>query len=181
MLNAPPGGVLALDLSSHVGVALGGIFSTSPAFCTWHLPKNQGEGARYAAFENELAACIDRLQPARVVLESAMSLQAMAQVSTTAVMRQQITLRGIAYSEAYRASIPISEISADFVRGAMLGQSRFEKGKVKAAVIAYCHGRDWMCLDDNQADACLTWAWHCTQMRGGAPVSGPLFAVRGGG
>lgn len=169
------GGILALDLSSHCGWAYGPELARDPLFGTWHLPYPGGEGARYAAFENELAAAIVRLQPGSVVLEASLSFQALLGVSTMAVMRQQLTLRGFAYSEAWRASIPISEVSADIVRLALLGQSRFAKGKVKGEVIRYCRAQGWKVPDDNAADACLTWAWTVNQRRGIRPASGPLF------
>lgn len=172
-----PGGVLALDLSSNVGVAYGQLDNRQPWFGSWPLPRAGGEGGRYAAFENELADAMQRMQPAGIVLEASLSLQALASASTIAVARQQLTLRGIAYMEGYRASVPVTEVSADIVRYAMLGQSRFKKGTVKTEVMAYCkrHGMNvWG--DDNAADAILTFLWHRTQVRGGSPVAGPLFA-----
>lgn len=171
-----PGGVLALDLSSRVGWAYGAIDTAVPAFGVWALPRIGGEGARFAAFENELAEAMEDLQPGRIVLEAPMSLRALCGVSTLHVVAQQLTLRGIAYAEAWRASVPISEISSDMVRFAMLGQSRFAKGTVKREVVAYCRARGWRVPDHNAADACLVWAWETTQLRGGKAVAGRLFA-----
>jgi Holliday junction resolvasome RuvABC endonuclease subunit len=171
-----PGGVLALDLSSNCGVAYGPIDSQRPWFACWRLPRTGGEGARYAAFENELAAAMDAMQPSHIVLEAALSLQALASVSNIAVTRQQLTLRGVAYMEGYRASVAVTEVSSDIVRYAMLGQSHFKKGTVKSEVIRYCRERGIDVWDDNAADAILTFLWHCTQLRGGRAVAGPLFA-----
>jgi Holliday junction resolvasome RuvABC endonuclease subunit len=172
------GGVLALDLSGTVGWAYGAIDAPDPSFGCWHLPRIGGEGARFAAFENELAAAMDRWSPSAVVLEAPLSLQALCGVSTLKVVAQQLTLRGIGYAEAWRASAPISEVSSDMVRLAMLGQSRFKKDTVKTEVVAYCHARGWKVPDHNAGDACLVWAWQCTQMRGGSPVPRRLFQQR---
>lgn len=173
-----PGGVLCLDLSSNVGWAYAAIDAREPSFGVWRLPKIGGEGARFAAFENEMAAAMDRWSPSALVLEAPLPLAALCGVSTLKVVAQQLTLRGIAYAEAWRASIPISEVSSDIVRLAMLGQSRFAKNTVKIEVVAYCRARGWKVPDHNAADACLVWAWHCTQLRGGFPVAGRLFAER---
>jgi Holliday junction resolvasome RuvABC endonuclease subunit len=173
-----PGGILALDLSGTVGWAYGAPDDAAPHFGCWHLPYVGGEGGRYAAFENVLAETIASFAPARLVLEAAMSLPALAAASTFKVVCQQLTLRGIAYSEAYRASIPISEIDSYTVRYAMLGTGHFSKGTVKREVVSYCRNRGWKVPDHNAGDACLVWAWHSTQLRGGRPVAGRLFAER---
>lgn len=150
---------MALDLSSTTGWCVGRAGAPQPHFGCWLLPKEGGEGGRYAAFENELIAALARYHPAALVLEASLSLQALASSSTLSVARQQLTLRGIAYAEAYRAAIPISEVSADIVRLAMLGQSRFAKGKVKLAVVKYCREQGHDVPDHNAGDAVLTWLW----------------------
>jgi Holliday junction resolvasome RuvABC endonuclease subunit len=169
-----PGGTLALDLASTVGWAYGGLRDANPAFGCWKLPPIGGEGARFAAFENTLAAAIEELQPSRMVCEAPMPLQALIGVSTLKVVSQQLGLRAIAYSEAYRASIPISEVSSDMVRYAILGAARFAKGKVKIEVVNYCRSRGWKVPDHNAGDAVLVWLWHKGQLSG-SPLAGPLF------
>jgi Holliday junction resolvasome RuvABC endonuclease subunit len=176
--DLPPGGILALDLSSVTGFAVGGVYDNAPRFGTWHLPKSGGEGARYAAFENELIEAVERYQPGRIVLEAPMSFQAMLGVSTMKVMAQQLTLRGMAYAEGWRNSIPVSEVSADMVRLAILGQQRFAKGTVKAAVVAYCRSIGLRVPDHNAGDAVLLWLYQVGQLRGGLPAAGPLFRER---
>ena len=166
-----------MDLSSYVGWAYGLTDSISPRFGCWQLPHIGGEGAKYATFENELAAAIDVLSPGSIVLEASLSLQALAGVSTIAVARQQLTLRGIAYSEASRASSPISEVSSDIVRLAVLGTSRFPKKQVKYEVIQYCRARGWKVPDHNAGDACLVWQWQMMQLSGTRNVAGRLFAA----
>jgi hypothetical protein len=170
-----PGGVLCFDLSSNVGYAYGAIDAPAPTFGVWRLPKIGGEGARYAAYENELASAIDLWSPSALVLEAPLPLAALCGVSTLKVVAQQLTLRGIAYAEAWRASIPISEVSSDMVRLAMLGQSRFKKGTVKAEVLAYCRSINLLVPDHNAGDAVLTWLWYKGQLSGAQSIAGPLF------
>jgi Holliday junction resolvasome RuvABC endonuclease subunit len=162
-----------------VGVAYGQLADLAPIFGVWALPKVGGEGARYAAFENELIEAMEALKPGRMVLEAPLSFQALLGVSTMKVMAQQLTLRGIAYAEAWRASIPIMEISSDSVRLAILGQSRFAKGTVKGEVMRYCRDRGLKVPDDNAADAVLTWLWFRGQLTGARTArAGPLFVER---
>lgn len=177
MVASSPGGVLALDLSGTTGWAYGSP-GMAPRFGCWKLPMIGGEGCRYAAFENVLADAVATFAPGQIVLEASLSLQALASASTIEVARQQLTLRGLAYSEAYRASVLITEIDAYSVRLAMLGTGHFKKGAVKREVIAYCRTRGLNVPDHNAGDAVLTWLWQTTRMRGGKPVAGRLFAER---
>lgn len=160
----PPGGVLTLDLASTVGWAYGPLDAVNPCCGIWLLPKTGGEGLRFVVFENTLAAAMEKWQPARMVVEAPLSFQALLGVSNMRVMCQQYTLRGIAYMEAARAQIAISEVSADLIRGELLGQSRFDKGTVKGIVTDYCRKRGIRAPDHNAADACMIWLWHRGQV-----------------
>lgn len=160
------------------GWAYGLIDDRDPTFGCWQLPHEGGEGGLFASFENELMAAMAALQPGRLILEKPLSFQALLGVSNMKVMAQQLTLRGFAFAEAWRADVPISEVSSDVVRLAMLGQSRFKRGEVKGEVFRYCHARGWKVPDHNAGDACLTWAWEIMQLRGGVPPPpGRLFAT----
>lgn len=169
------GGVLALDLASVVGWAYGLLTQKQPIFGTWHLPHIGGEGGRFAAFENELEAALERWQPAHMVLEKSFSLQAFAQSSSYRIMAQQISLRGFAYAEGWRTSTSISEIDAYTVRTEVLGQGRFAKDKVKREVVRWCMQHGMRVPDHNAGDAVLVWEWHRRRIMGVGPVAGPLF------
>jgi hypothetical protein len=101
------------------------------AFGIWKLPFEGGEGAKYAAFENMLMEAVDAWAPARIILEAPFSFQAMLGVSTERVMKQQYTLRGIAYAEAWRAGCSIQEIDACTARSEVLGRGSFSKDQVR--------------------------------------------------
>jgi Holliday junction resolvasome RuvABC endonuclease subunit len=174
MSAAPePGGIFTLDLAGVIGWAYGHVGDQSPLFGDWHLPHIGGEGARYAAAENEIASAMDRFAPSHVVLEAPLSFQALLGVSNMRVMTQQLTLRGMAYSEAWRAACPISEVSADIVRRELLGQSHFAKDTVKREVMRFCFRQGWKVPSHNAGDACMVWAWHVGQVS--SLGNGPLF------
>jgi hypothetical protein len=163
--------VLALDLSSHVGFAYGHLDCTMPHFGTWHLPQKGGEGGRFAAFENVLADTMDQFGPSSLLIEKHLPLPAL---NNTPAARQQFGLRAFCYAEAWRASVPVSEIDAQYLRYALMGQ-RLSRDIAKREVMQYCRKRGWKVLDDHSADACLLWEWHRRQMNGGRPVAGPLW------
>ena len=183
-LRLPTGGTLALDLSSVVGWAYGrpGI-DPAPCFGTWPLDPDHvlPEGGRFAAFENELASMMIRTEPTHMILEASFSLEAMYRNSNYRIMCQQITLRGIALSEAYRGACGHSEIDPGTVRAEVMGQRRYSRDTVKREVMRYCRERGWRVPDHNAGDACLLWEWYRMRIAGAPPVAGPLWrhAARG--
>jgi Holliday junction resolvasome RuvABC endonuclease subunit len=154
-MRAAPGGIFALDLSRNCGWAYGRL-GLPPLNGTWVLPFVGGEGARYASFENELAAALEVYQPSHLVVEAPLPLPAL---NNADVAKQQMGLRAFAYSEAYRASIPVHEVDAYTVRKEVLGTGRFAKGQVKAAVVAWCRRQGFDVPDDNAGDACVLWTY----------------------
>lgn len=178
VLSHPPGGLLCLDLASTVGVAYGHPADRLPVFWSFDLLRTEGEGARYASFENELFDILAALKPAAVVLEAPLPLMAQTRA---AICQQQYTLRGISLSECWRASVPVSEVEVDTVRIEILGTARFRKGQVKAEVVRYCRELGLDLSDHNAGDAVLIWLWR--RVRSGARASarpGPLFRDREG-
>jgi hypothetical protein len=174
-LHDPFGGVLALDLASTVGWAYGQL-GDRPRFGTWKLPHIGGEGCRYAAFENELIAAMALHRPSHLILEAPLSFAALLGVSNARVVQQQYTLRGIAFSEAYRGYCSVSEVSSDMVRGELMGQSRFAKDTVKREVVRFCWRHGFKVPDHNAGDAVMVWLWHRGRMRSNG--NGPLFIER---
>lgn len=160
-----------MDLSSTVGAAYGELEAINPVFCTWRLPHVGGEGARYTAFENVLADFMTKIEPSRIVLEAPLPLPAM---NNRRSAFQQITLRGIAYIEAYRGSCMISEIDSLTVRMMFLGH-RVSHDVAKKEILRYCHKRGLKVSDHHQSDAALVWLWYQAQMRRAPRIAGPLF------
>lgn len=176
-IRLPVGGVLALDLSSVTGWAYARPMIDRQPWCgTWHLPKIGGEGARYVAFENILAEAMTVLQPIAMVIEATLPMMALAEHSNQSIAFQQITLRGIAIMEAYRANCPWTSIDARTVRQEVLGAPwGLKRKEAKAMAINWCARRKIAVADDNAADAVMLWEWRRMRIAGTGPVSGPLF------
>jgi hypothetical protein len=172
-----PGGVIALDLGGMTcGWAYGHMTDRSPIFGSWHMPKVGGEGARFAALENELASAMELLQPTDMILEAMLPLMAQTNMVT---FRIQAGMRAMAASEAWRASCAFSERDVWTIRHEVIGQASFPKGRTKSEVVRFCREQGWPVQDDHQADACITWRW--LQMRRGGirPMPGPLWRAIG--
>jgi hypothetical protein len=167
----PPGGVLALDLARVTGWAWGHLEWPGPWFGTWQLPKFGGESARFGAFTNELTDALDLFEPDQIVVEAAIYPKRWE--TNEAAMSLLLGLRGILYGTAWHYEIPVTGVSASYVRDAMLGFSRIPNrpGAIKKAVKGWCERRGWRVPDDNAADAAMTWAWHQRQMRGPRQLS----------
>lgn len=177
-MDAVPGGILTLDLSSNCGWCYAALTANRPDCGVWQLPKWGTDGAKFAAFEDKLVPAMERLQPSHLIIEKSLPFQALIGHSTLDTVNQQLGLRAIAHKEAYRYSASCMEIGADDVRYALLGQTRFAKGTVKGIVLAHCRALGFDVPDHNAADACMVWLWFVGQMRGTRPVAGPLFQQR---
>jgi Holliday junction resolvasome RuvABC endonuclease subunit len=159
-MGAAPGGLLALDLSSQVGWAYGRP-GQRPVNGTWVLPWIGGSGAKFASFENELAAAVELYDPAHLVVEAPLPLPAQ---NNADVAKQQLGLRAFVLAEGYRSSIPVHEVDAYTVRKDILGTGRFAKGTVKREVIAWCRRQGIDVPDDNAADACVLWTYFAKRL-----------------
>lgn len=152
--------LLALDLSTQVGWAVGPI-GGEPICGTWVLPQIGGEGARFASFENVLADAIAVHEPSVMAVEAPLPLPAM---NNREVAFQQLGLRAIALSEAYRASASVHESDTYTVRLAVLGTGRFPAGKVKDAVLAWAKREGIDVPDHNAADAACLWTFYSRRL-----------------
>jgi hypothetical protein len=146
--------VLALDLARITGWAYGPAAWEVPMFGCWEMPKQGGEGARFAQFENMLIDAIEDWHPGHIICESPLPLPAQINRRTA---WQQIGMRAMVFAYAWRCSIPVSEVSADLVRSELIGITR--DPDIKELVKKYCRRHGWMVRDHNAADACMLWAW----------------------
>lgn len=153
--------LLALDLSTQVGWAVGPIGGRATMFGTWVLPQIGGEGARFASFENVLADCIAVHDPAVMAVEAPLPLPA---INNREVAFQQLGLRAMALSEAYRASASVHESDAYSVRREVLGTGRFAKGHVKRAVTEWAKREGYDAPDHNAADALVLWTYYARRL-----------------
>ncbi len=150
------GGILALDLSSHVGWAWGITGDAAPVSGVWELPSVADLGRRFAAFENELLDAFDRYQPAVVSMEAPLPASQQTHAYSAEL---QIGLAAITECSCYRWEKPLYRRAPGTVRAGVLGTARFPKGEAKKAVMAWCQARGWRFADHNAADALLVWAY----------------------
>lgn len=143
------GSVLALDLATRMGWAFGAT-SRVPQCGVVHLSGHE-PGAVFASCVDAVADLIDLHQPARIVAEAPLPVQAQTHGRTA---EHQFGLHAVLQLLAYRRSIPSKLIRADTARLSMLGRSRFGgRDGAKAAVMSWCRERGFSPPDDNAADA----------------------------
>lgn len=173
--HPPPGGILALDLSSIVGYAYGPIEWARPISGRWLLKvKGELEADRYCRVGRTAYEEIARLRPAKVILEAPLPVFAMNSESSA---RQQYGLRGCVMAEVSAHGMNPEEISADLVRAALLGRTHFPKGTVKGHVMAWARAQGLNPIDDNEADAIALWAYYAGQLRRGMGLT-PAMLMR---
>lgn len=173
--DRPLHGVLALDLSSTVGWAIGDLRGDKvPKTGTWHLPHVGGEGARYAAFENVLAEHMDLWQPEAVVCEAPLPLPALNNWRSAC---QQFALRAFVAAECWRCSAAFSEVDVHTARAEVMGTRRLGKDVAKQEVYRFCKRRGIAVNSHHAADAAVVWLWHTQRVAGVMPVAGPLWAA----
>ncbi len=157
-----PGGILTYDVGISTGWAYGHSTDNEPTFGGLILPVMGGEGAKFAAFENEVAGHMDLFQPKHV--RCAVPLHHMAGDSRASV-QQQLGLRALVVCEAYRASAAYGEVDEYTARLEVLGTGRFKKGTVKPIVLAWCRKQGWSPGTHDQGDALVLWEYFRRRLR----------------
>jgi hypothetical protein len=155
-----PGGILALDLSTHVGWAYGSPGQNEPPIGgVIHLPPMRMDdlGRLFAALDNELEDAIALHQPALVVQEAAL-------VIADGSARMLIGLSAHVESNCYRNSVRCKSVSVDHARSFVLGRARFPTGTTKTYVIQWARSQGYEPKDDNHADALLMWRYACARI-----------------
>ena len=151
------GGILALDLSTRCGWALG-LPGERPLAGVWLLPSMSTPGATAAAIIDRLTDMVVGTKPWLIVMEAPLPPQAQTHMLTA---RLQFGLALAVELVGHWNDIKVLEEKADVVRKAVLGRSRFGKGLTKPAVIAWCREQGWEPPDDNAADALILWFHAC--------------------
>lgn len=177
------GTVLALDLSTNTGFAIGAP-GTKPRSGTVVLKDPEDDAVRAA----RNLACFIRDQiaferPELVVYEAPLPVAAMRannNAGWTIAMAWQLVGAVNAICGPY--GIRTVAARCDTVRKHFIGQANCGNRKdTKQAVINRCHVLDLMpkkSRDDNRADAIATWDWACTTYGGKSPSS-EKFALFG--
>ena len=149
--------VLALDLSSKVGWAVGRMCEERPINGVWVLPGPSDLGRTFASFENQLLDVFAVHQPAVVVLEAA--IPGGGGGTTHTVAEQQIGLAAMARASCYRHDVKLVTQAASTMRKAVLGTGRFPTGEAKKTIMAWLSSQGVKVADHNAGDATVAWLW----------------------
>ena len=143
-------GFLCLDLGSSVGWAYQRADDAMPLFGTWHLADTTLHGPRYASYENELIAALERFKPTIVVMEAPLHR---GSHKGNAAARLALGLVAYTEGECFRARVQLREEHSATTRKAVLGRGTFAKGTVKDEAMGWCMANGMRVSDSHQADA----------------------------
>lgn len=192
-MNLPPGGLLTLDLSTHVGWCYGLITERLPlALGTWDLPTFNGTklglgakvpygsvGHRGMAFENELIGNFLAVGKGRnkVALPSEIAIERPLPPAGQTDTEVCLLLYGLAFStyvQAHVASVPVTSIEVRSVRHEVFGLDLrgVSPKRLKTEVVRLIRAKGIPAKDHNQADAAAVWLCRKQRKTHGA---GPLW------
>lgn len=169
--EAPPGGILSLDLSKHCGWAYGTPACAKPVFGVWHLPADTEAGRRGAAYENELLDAIDLYRPRFVVYEASLPANAQSHANTAELLLGLAMLTDVA---CYRHEIEARKEYPQTVRSKVMGKGNGRittKDKEGGVIVRWLNERGIEVEDHNAADAILQWMYGI-RLRGDQLITG---------
>jgi crossover junction endodeoxyribonuclease RuvC len=142
-----PGGILALDLSTKTGWAVGSRFE-APAHGVWLLPGGIANlGRVFSSLAASLEDAIRLFRPVRIFFVPPLSKH---QTTAELLIGLSATVKMISYEQG----VPVGQEAESTVRKHVLGSGRFSSTKeAKAAAFAWCRSKGWTPCDDNAADA----------------------------
>ena len=151
--------ILALDIATNTGVALGDPANGLPKLWTVRF------GAQGSSLEASFAAAIawtkDRLlddKPVRIVFESPMPPSFMKGHTNANTIRKLMGLAAIIGGTAHSMGFyNLAEASVRDIRQHFLGVTRLRSADAKKATIAKCRELGLNPRDDNAADAAALW------------------------
>ena len=145
--------LLALDLSSHTGWAVGE-HDAVPLFNTWHLAKTGEDVGRFIGdYDEQLNAAIDLERPDRLVFEAPLMLG--GGTSTLATTRKLMGLASHTEFVCHRRGIVCREANVSTVKKFWTGSGRAKKPDMIAAAQRFGHA----VRNDNEADALAVWSY----------------------
>lgn len=177
--------VLALDLSSHTGFAIGGENDPAPLTGVWHLPSISHQDTHGQAFA-KLWLHLDEIHLAKpvsvLIFESTLSTYAHTFGSAqkdAELARGLIGLGCVAETWGVVRNCEVFEADVQTVRKHFTGMGRPPHPKI--AVMKRCRLLGWEVKDDNAADAAAVWSYEMShRFPAWAPNATPLFAPNRG-
>lgn len=165
MSNLGPGLVLALDLSTTTGFAVGRPGDDPPKWGAIILPKEKGRGAVAASFEDWLDGMLEQHKPTRLVYEAPLPPNLQGDRETCYIT---YGLAVAAEACAWRAGIEVWSHSSQTIRTAVIGRAHLTEEEkrmrprptVKTAIVApWIKSMGWDIQENNAADAVVVWAY----------------------
>lgn len=171
--------VLALDLASKTGVAVGDP-NTIPLCFTENLGEvGEHHGARFAQAFRMMKRLIVAHQPALIVLEAPFKTKH----SKMQIEYMLMGLRGCVMGAAHMFHIPFEQHDVSTIRKHFIGHGRLKRADAKRATIARCGQLGWKVANDDEADAAALWDYACSRQSRSHAISTlnsttPLFDER---
>jgi hypothetical protein len=188
----PPGGLLTLDLSTHVGWCYGPVNERFPlAMGTIDLPTFNGTklglgekvpygtiGHKGMSLQNDLIALFLAVGkgknkvtlPSEITIERPLPPAGQTDTNTCLLM---YGLAFLVYTEAHTASVPVTSIDVRSIRREVFGADlNVPRNKLKSTVLRLIRARGIPAKDHNQADAAAIWLCRKQRLTHGA---GPLW------
>lgn len=156
--------ILALDIATNTGFAIGDTADLVPAFGSVRFIKPGS--SHQALFGNALKWAADFLQrhnPERIIYEAPLQFRGgKSRAGNDEILHG---LPAVILAAAYYRDIfdihkaPVRDVRVHFIR------SNPKREFAKQRTIARCKQLGWYVEDDNQADACALWDYACAQVR----------------
>lgn len=169
--------ILALDLATRTGFALGGIndrtlTSGSVAFGKPGAPP----GAIFSRCRSWVADFVLTAKPTIVVFEQ--PLVPMFKVGQTnfSTIRILVGLAAIVEEQLYGSGIQVSEARVSDIRRHFIGTHKHGRAAAKSMTIMACRRLGWSPVDDNAADAMALWHYQASVLNPRLAIeTSPLF------
>ena len=151
--------VLALDLASRTGIAVGGP-NTIPLCFTENLGEvGEHHGARFAQAFRMMKRLITTHEPGLIVLEAPFKKKN-TQMNVEYIL---MGLRGCVMGAAHMYHIPFEQHEVSTIRQHFIQHGRLKRAAAKAATIARCKQLGWKVANDDEADAAALWDYACSR------------------
>ena len=161
------GPILALDLSSRTGWAVGRSGEV-PGHGVWLLPAaTLGLGGAFSALASSLEDALRLFVPGLIIMEAPLPPQAQTAMHSA---RLQFGLAAITEMLAHEWGVPCEEARATEVRRLVLGKGI----ATKAEVIAWCREQGLSPAEDNDADALVLLEYRLRLLAGRRTRAGEL-------
>lgn len=166
--------VLAFDLATNTGVAVGDSRDKAPHFWSEKFGEGRdGQGVKFSQCMDLTNRLIRQYRPDLITVEGAL-----AQGGGGAAARIQLAmgLRACVLGVADMRRVPVAEYAVSTIRKHFIGHGKLERKQAKSETIHRCKMLGWDVANDNEADACALWDYARMMQRGIASLPpGGLF------